>query len=475
MMLLRKISLLKLSLIILGLFIAIDPSIALAQVEDTIKQCPDNYMQNNRLFGPIMLCLTDVVQQVAQNFAQDISSALANAVVTVMAIAVAVMGIKVTIGASQRPAGESMLLLVKMCAVSYFALNMGALFFITLLQDFTNGLTDLFITLFDDNTTKTVTGNIRDPNDNSRAINVDVTPPGGNELWFKIDYIFQRTLGLGGDDTNLGDGSEFHKKGFIGIALLMIGLLTLGPVGSVVGIVSMFVMATIIAAFTMVIFSYIASLIALMILGAFAPMIIPLILFQPTRTIFDNWVKQVISYALQPLILTAFLIFIVQVMNAATVDTIRQYEDVWQDYISANMKNKQTMFEVMVQKKIQSQGQQKRRSGAEAHSVVGGLASGVGARIVAQREVSIEEGVTNLRLDVPFRTTNNDEIFEFTFNMVLTFLLGYILLSFVFELPKLVTELLGDRNITNIVQKFGGAAFGAVMRGQSGLSKTLRR
>jgi type IV secretion system protein VirB6 len=52
---------------------------------------------------------------------------------------------------------------------------------------------------------------------------------------------------------------------------------------------------------------YIIAVIAIYFLAFLSPLIIPAALFDYTKDIFDQWLKQLISYSLQPIILFAFL------------------------------------------------------------------------------------------------------------------------------------------------------------------------
>ena len=52
---------------------------------------------------------------------------------------------------------------------------------------------------------------------------------------------------------------------------------------------------------------YLMAMIGLIMLVYFSPLLIPSVLFNKTRYIFDSWLNQIISYTLQPVILFAFL------------------------------------------------------------------------------------------------------------------------------------------------------------------------
>lgn len=62
---------------------------------------------------------------------------------------------------------------------------------------------------------------------------------------------------------------------------------------------------------------YIMSLVMRTLLFGMAPILIPTILFQRTRHIFDGWINQIISACLQPILLFMFFLFFVRLMEGS--------------------------------------------------------------------------------------------------------------------------------------------------------------
>ena len=61
---------------------------------------------------------------------------------------------------------------------------------------------------------------------------------------------------------------------------------------------------------------FMVSYLAISILIVLAPIFIPFTLFKLTRSFFDNWIKQMISYFIQPLIILIFAGFVITLFNA---------------------------------------------------------------------------------------------------------------------------------------------------------------
>lgn len=62
---------------------------------------------------------------------------------------------------------------------------------------------------------------------------------------------------------------------------------------------------------------YIMSLVMKTLLFGLAPIFIPMILFRRTRHLFDNWINQLVSASLQPILLFIFFIFFVKLMDSS--------------------------------------------------------------------------------------------------------------------------------------------------------------
>ena len=73
---------------------------------------------------------------------------------------------------------------------------------------------------------------------------------------------------------------------------------------------------------------YIMSLVLKTLLFGLAPIFIPTILFKRTRHLFDNWLNQIVSASLQPILLFVFFIFFVKLMEGS-IDQILGHEVCW--------------------------------------------------------------------------------------------------------------------------------------------------
>ena len=93
------------------------------------------------------------------------------------------------------------------------------------------------------------------------------------------------------------------QTSLVGVAVALLGTIYLW------GLVNMLVKS---------LFIYIGGYIGLAVLMIFAPLFIPLVLFQATRSYFDKWIRLIIAFALQPVIIIVFVIFSMMAVDLAT-------------------------------------------------------------------------------------------------------------------------------------------------------------
>lgn len=213
--------------------------------------------------------------------ATDMMLAAANAYMlpvinAIILLSVVVYGIKMATGAVRSTVGETVVLGIKVAAVVYFTQNLASWY-----PDILEALDDMVTTV-----TKPMFKSI-------------LVCPGVDEtnIWARFDCMFISLLGIGVGTVAfvgaLAQDADFVKEfGGMGTMALTAGM------GIIIGLL---------ISFGRVMMGYIAAKIAIAFLICLAPLFVPLILFQPTRQYFDNWVKQILTYCIQPFILFAFM------------------------------------------------------------------------------------------------------------------------------------------------------------------------
>lgn len=128
-------------------------------------------------------------------------------------------------------------------------------------------------------------------------------------LWDTIDCKVSKFLGIG-DNRNAPRSPHLLTLTAASIVTnIGIGFLNF----ILVVILTIFILLVIIR----VVHIYMMASIGLVLLAYIAPLIVPTILFQYTRYIFDAWLRQIIAYVVQPVLLFAFLAFMISAMDMA--------------------------------------------------------------------------------------------------------------------------------------------------------------
>jgi type IV secretion system protein VirB6 len=212
-------------------------------------------------------------------------------------------GMKVALGGDMPPAGEVVTFVLKMVFVIYFSVGVpypgavggyqdGVSFIYTFFTTASSQLSDLMYSAGG------VEGLCHYPLSLYDAKSQYLA------LWDSIDCRIAYYLGL-----------NFLNSGFKNAAwhIIMGGVFGFNFIFVIALVIFFVFFISIVVHFTHV---FALSLIAIAILVYMAPLFVPFALFNQTRGFFDSWIKQLISYSLQPMILTAFIALMLTIFDS---------------------------------------------------------------------------------------------------------------------------------------------------------------
>ena len=147
---------------------------------------------------------------------------------------------------------------------------------------------------------------------------VATTYPAGKEylaIWDTLDCKIMRYLGFGPEASAANI-----------VMLILAGYFT-GAVGVYFSLSLMIFGLLLIAATIRALHIFLASCLSIIIMVFVSPIIIPLTLFEKTKSIFDNWLKELISFVLQPMILFAYIAIFVTIMDKTMIGSANFFGD----------------------------------------------------------------------------------------------------------------------------------------------------
>jgi hypothetical protein len=133
--------------------------------------------------------------------------------------------------------------------------------------------------------------------------------PEGKEylaIWDTLDCKIMRYLGFG------------PQASAANIASLILASM-MGPAGIYFALSVLFLGLMFLAATMRALHIFLSSCIAIILMIFISPIIIPTVLFAKTADIFKNWVKELISFCMQPMILFAYIAFMVIVIDRSLI------------------------------------------------------------------------------------------------------------------------------------------------------------
>lgn len=266
--------------------------------------CPYNY---DGLSGRIAHCIEQIVIQAARQFLESFLPFYEAIIIATMVLAVTIFGALMTMGALSRPAAQSFFLLFKLAGVAFFTIwlarpaNINSEYggLLDWVFNIMHGLLGIV-------TSYVATSSL------SACSNTESYLPGFFELgreavtaWDKIDCLFMTLLGI-----------TVTQTAAFGLIALLGNLFFTGGIGVLIFVVAIGFMLTLLFSVLRALKIYLVSVIAVAFLVCISPIIIPMLLFSPTRPLFDKWLKNMANFMLIPMFLFAYLSMMVAAYDA---------------------------------------------------------------------------------------------------------------------------------------------------------------
>lgn len=231
-----------------------------------------------------------------------------------LTLAITFYGVKILIASGEIKKKDMMMLIVKIALVMYFATGSAwkDVFF-----DGVYRASDFFSTLvfkiqipeYEDERDGCQFGRVYTSIEaGSERSTIASGYPEGKEylaIWDTLDCKLARYLGFG------------HNFEVASIASIFVAGWLIGPIGTY--IVSIFFVFTflIISVVIRAVHIFLASTVAIILLIFISPITIACIMTEKTKDIFTSWLKQLISFALQPMILCIYLAILVSILDVS--------------------------------------------------------------------------------------------------------------------------------------------------------------
>jgi hypothetical protein len=295
------------------------------------------------LTNRIVSCVRDTLDSATSQFFNSSTGfyhLVTDGITGVTTLAVIVFGIMAAFGMLEKVGRDSIMLLLKISMVAYFSANSDYLYHKVIgMMDSTalavvsfvpaSGASDNSGSDFQDVTCLQNMINVQQALDPKKA----ATGP-----WLAMDCMIDSVIGIkvepkGGIQPNaLTQGKAYNEKlkntnnaqgakenglsrGMLFFFFSSYSTSIMGIILAIIGFIFIWGMVNIIIKS---LFIYIAGYLGIAVMMMLAPLFIPLVLFQVTKQYFDKWVKLVISFALQPIIILVFVMLSISAVDLAT-------------------------------------------------------------------------------------------------------------------------------------------------------------
>jgi type IV secretory pathway VirB6-like protein len=252
--------------------------------------------------GPIVQCLrvalvgVDGTGGVVKQLHTAIYNEVKDIVSGLIVLAIAIFGLKLALRLVKDVRAETSMFVIQVAAVWYFSEHLVDWF-----PDIMLALEDLL---------RIVTSSLLDVS--SPTLTCELATSAANthmQMWNRVDCMMGVIFGFGAS-TGLISGL---------VAIIIAGATSDPTIGWAIFSGGLGVMLTLMLSVCRAVYMYICCYIALIFLVAISPLVIPLILFKPTKQYFNQWRFHAIGFALQPVIIFGFLAFMIMVFNNAVL------------------------------------------------------------------------------------------------------------------------------------------------------------
>lgn len=284
------------------------------------------------LSNRIASCIRDTLDSATDRFFRGVYPMVSRAIGGAMTLSIALFGILLAAGAVEKPGRDSMMLVIKIAFVSFLTMNSDYMYqnVIKMMDGAGANVVGLIPESgnLQDNTAKIEQVKcLRNMRSAQRESNrrLQLSAP-----WIGVDCMLDSVIGIKVDSNvnasqMLTDAKAFNEDLNNGEAGMQRGLMFLffssmqtSVIGAILAVVGLIFIWGLVQITIKSLFIFITGYMGVAVLMIISPLFIPLVLFQVTRGYFDKWVKLLISFALQPVVILLFVAFTITAVDLAT-------------------------------------------------------------------------------------------------------------------------------------------------------------
>lgn len=287
-----------------------------------VSSCDAYVGLSNKVAGCILASLDHATSYFFSSFYPYVSEAIA----AVMLLGIILYGVMIAFSMVENIGRDTVMLVVKIALVTYCTTNVDTLYYTA--TDMMNAGAQAVIqavpTSGDADGTKTFT-NITCLKNMTNASITNGVPPTGP--WLAIDCMLDTVIGIkvpsadGSTDTSFTNQNLNPNRNGLSRGLLYIftsGLKT-SIVGVILGVIGLLFLYSLIRLTIKVLLVFISGYLAVAFLMIISPLFIPLVLLpgEAPKQYFDKWVKLLIGFGMQPVMMVAFITLFISAMDLA--------------------------------------------------------------------------------------------------------------------------------------------------------------
>lgn len=245
-------------------------------------------------------CIKETILKVAVKYFDKMYSYFLTTLNAFLTFGVIIYGVMLATGSLvENVKRDTVVLLLKIAFVAFFAANLEMIYFWVI--DMMDGLIDLYFQF----TTSQDQGKCSDGGE-------------GFGPFKRLDCLLDLVIGI---KSGSYQGSYSEKLSGEGVGRGFINFFFKAGISSSLGTliagVGFFIVWTLITTVIKITFIYLIAILGLSFTVMIGPLFIPLVIFKATKTYFDSWVKLIVSFGLQPVIMFAYVAMMIIAFDKA--------------------------------------------------------------------------------------------------------------------------------------------------------------
>lgn len=279
------------------------------------------------LTNKIVTCIRESVTHVTGLYFKQFYPLVQRIVAGFLTLGVAIYGTLAAFGMIEKVGRDTMVLVIKIAFITYFVTNSPVIYdYVTRFMDAAG---ETVIAQTPNTTPVSGSGGGSQRAQCLQTMKANSAGKAYSGAWLSMDCMIDSVVGIkvptdnSGITLTAGSGEKWYNQNLKGrgmargLLFVFFSSLQTSVLGALIAIIGFVFLYSLVFLIIKALFVFISGYLGVAFLVIFSPIFIPLVLFRTTKQYFDKWVKLLISFMLQPVLIMVFIMFAITAIDLA--------------------------------------------------------------------------------------------------------------------------------------------------------------